>query len=110
MLQLLRVEIYTPVGPHYFHQAPTTKMTVVVREALVCSTHIESQYYSSVLVHFPPVCYYCGQGEETLIENDEIKELKANYAIVYPICFLCHSEGKRPHCKQPSNMAKRRKI
>ena len=28
----------------------------VVREALVCSSLTETQYYSSVLVHFPPVC------------------------------------------------------
>ena len=51
-------------------------MTVLVREALVCSSHIEAQYYSSVLVHFPPVYYYCDQGEEALIVNEEIKELK----------------------------------
>ena len=85
-------------------------MTVVVREACVCSSHTEAQYYSSVLVHFLPVCYYCGQGEEAPINNEEIKELKTSYAVVYPICFFCHSEGKRPYCKQPSHIAKRRKT
>lgn len=85
--------------------------SIVVREALVCSSYIETQYYSAVLVHFEPVCYFCGLGgEESLIDNDEIRELKSSYAVVYPICFLCQSDGKSPHCKQPSNMAKRRKT
>ena len=51
-------------------------MTIVVREVIVCSMHIESQYYITVLIHFPPVCYYCGQGEGALVDNEEIKELK----------------------------------
>ena len=33
---------------------------IVVREGLLCSSVIETQYYSSVLVHFPPICYFCG--------------------------------------------------
>ena len=42
--------------------------------------------------------------------QDQIKELKTLYAIVYPICFLCLSDGKSPHCKHPSNVAKKRKT
>ena len=82
--------------------------TIVVREALVCSSCIETQYYSSVLpvVHFPPACYYCGVPEEALVNDDTIQELKNSYAVVYPICLLCLSDRKKPHCKQPSNMAK----
>ena len=38
----------------------------------MCSSHIETQHYSSVLVHFLPVYFYCSQGEETLIENEKI--------------------------------------
>lgn len=38
--------------------------SIVVREALICSSNMETQYFSSVLVHFPPVCYFCGLGEE----------------------------------------------
>ena len=32
--------------------------TILVRKALVCGLPIETQYYTSVLVHFPPVCFY----------------------------------------------------
>ena len=81
-----------------------------MREAIVCSSYIESQYYSSVHVHFEPVCYYCGVGEEALVEDDHVKELKSMYSIVYPICFLCISDGKSPHCNQPLNVAKKRKM
>ena len=42
--------------------------------------------------------------------DEEVKELKKSYVLVYPICFLCQSDGKHPHCKQLSNMAKRRKT
>ena len=76
----------------------------------MCSSYLEPQYYSSVLVHFPPACYYCGLGEDSLVNDDELKELKEMYAVVYPICFICQSDGKKPHCKQPSNLAKRRKT
>ena len=52
---------------------------------LVRSSYIETQYYSSVLVHFPSVCcYYCGLNEESLEDN----KLENSYAIVNPICFL----------------------
>ena len=79
--------------------------SIVVRAALVCSNPIEAQYYSSKLAHFPPVCYHCGLGEESLADNPEIQELKKCYAIVLPICFLCLHDGKKP-----SNVAKRRKT
>ena len=84
--------------------------SIVAREALVCSNPIESQYYSAKLVHFPPVCYHCGLGEESLVDNVEIQELKKCYAIVFPISFLCVHDGKKPHCKKPSNVAKKRKT
>ena len=73
--------LYT-CGASLFPPGSNYEMTIVVREAIVCSMHIESQYYSAVLIHFPPVCYYCGQGEEALVD---IKELKASYAVVYPV-------------------------
>ena len=76
----------------------------------VLQDHCNLLYYSSVLVHFPPSCYYCGLGEDSLVNDDELKELKEMYAVVYPICFICQSDGKKPHCKQPSNLAKRRKT
>lgn len=50
-----------------------------------CNVHLT--YWSSVLVRFPPVCYYYGLGEEHLFHNDEMKELRTMYATVLHICF-----------------------
>ena len=84
--------------------------SIIVREALVCSSPIEAQYYSAKLIHFPPISYHCGLAEEALADNEEIQELKKCYAIVLPICFICLHDGKKPHCKKPSNVAKKRKT
>ena len=81
--------------------------TIVVRQALSCEEHVEVQYYSSTLCSFPPVCYHCGGPEETLLNNEEVLELKKQFAIVRPICFLCRSSGKRPATRQPNLMAKK---
>ena len=102
-------DLYT-CGASLFPPDSPYQTIIVVRAAIVCSSNMESQYYSSVLIHFEPVCFYCGLGEESLADNDQIKELKTVYAIVYPICFLCLSDGKSPHCKHPSNVAKKRKT
>ena len=74
---------------------------VVVREAVTCASPIELQYYNSVLLHFPPICYFCSLGEENLVNDDHIKELKKLYAIVLPICFICQSDGKFPFVSSP---------
>ena len=92
----------------YLSEMQTTGL-VVVREALTCISPIEAQYYSSVLIHFPPICYYCGLSEENLVDDDEIKELLDCYATVFPICFVCKSDGKSPFCMLPSNVSKRAK-
>ena len=46
---------------------------VIVREAGTCASPIELQYYNSVLLNFPPICYFCGLGEEHLVNDDHIK-------------------------------------
>ena len=56
------------------------------------------------------VCFHCGSPEETLVIDDEIVELKKQYAVVRPICFLCKSDGKKVFISHPSNMAKKRKV
>ena len=66
-----------------------------------CINPIECQYYSSKLVSFPPVCYYCGISEESFVEDDEIQQLREEYAVVRPLCFLCKAEGKS-RCPQMS--------
>ena len=88
---------------------PRESCGIVVREALVCTSPTESQNYSATLVHFPPVCYYCGLGEESLVDSEEI-QLKQMYAIVHPICFVCLSDGKKPFCRKPPNVAKKQKT
>ena len=64
--------LYT-CGAPLFPPGSSLENSIVVREALVCSSYIETQYYSAVLVHFEPVCYFCGLGgEESLVDSDEI--------------------------------------
>ena len=91
-------------GSSLFPEDSPLADTVVVREAVICKTPIESQYYSSVLVHFPPICYYCGLGEESLVDDDELVELRKTYSLI------CISSGKEPFCKLPSNVAKKKKT
>ena len=57
------------------------------------------------------MCYFCGMGEESLVNDDEMKELKQSYAVVYPIwLFLCKWDGKKCHCKMQTNAAKKRRV
>ena len=48
--------IYT-CGSILFPPGSKYENSIIVREALTCSTTIETQYYSSKLVSFPPICY-----------------------------------------------------
>ena len=50
-------------GSVLFPPGSNYESTIVVREALVSPTSVETQYYSSVLMRFPPICYYCRVGE-----------------------------------------------
>ena len=62
------------------------------------------------LCALPPVCYHCGLGEESLVDNAEVQELKQMYAVVHPICFVCLSDGKKLLCRKPSNVAKWQRV
>ena len=84
--------------------------TVVVRQNIGCTNPIETEYYSATFVSFPPVCYYCGAAEESLVEDDNTRQLKQEYAIVRPLCFLCKSEGKTPFVRMPSNVRKHPRL
>ena len=81
--------------------------SIVVRQSLTCVDPMEVQYYSSTLAAFPDVCFHCGTSEESLVEDDNILQLRKEFAIVRPICFLCRSSGKRPATRQANNMAKK---
>lgn len=64
--------LYT-CGAPLFPPGLPIENSIVVRE---CAPHTLKQYYSAGLVHFEPVCYFCGLGgEESLVDNDEIQEL-----------------------------------
>ena len=62
--------------------------SLVVRQNIQCTSPVEAQYYSAKLVNFPPVCYYCGGSKETLINDEEMTELKQQYAVVRPMFFM----------------------
>ena len=47
---------------------------ICVRENLSCGDPIELSYFSATLVHFPPVCYWCGLSEETLVRDQELAQ------------------------------------
>ena len=101
-------KLYT-CGSFLFPPASGYSLTIVARQCLTCQDPIEVQYYSSTMVAFPQVCYHCGAPEETLLNDIEIIELKKQFAIVRPICFLCRSSGKRPSTRQPNLVAKKLK-
>ena len=85
--------------------------TVVVRQNIGCTNPMETQYYSATLVSFPPVCHYCGAGEECFVEDDSIRDLKKEEcAVVHPICFICKAEGKTPYVRMPTNVRKRSRL
>ena len=46
---------------------------------LWCVLHLSK--HSATLVRFPPICYHCGMGEESLVNNDHIQELKKQYPL-----------------------------
>ncbi|SMN01555.1 hypothetical protein SPONL_2127 [uncultured Candidatus Thioglobus sp.] len=96
-------------GCGLFHKSSSFFETIVVRQKISCTAPMEAQYFSSKLVSFPPVCYYCGCPEEMLSTDPAIAQLKEEYSVVRPICFLCVSSGKKVYTSHPSNMAKRRK-
>ena len=49
------------------------------------------------------MCYYCGMTEESFVDDATTQQLRQEYAVVQPLCFLCHSEGKTPFVKMPTN-------
>jgi hypothetical protein len=83
---------------------------ICVRENLSCGDPIELSYFSATLVHFPPVCYWCGLSEETLVRDQQFTDLARNYQTAHAICMFCKQEGKQPFTRHPLNAPKRRKT
>lgn len=73
---------------HEFHSL------VITRQAIGCSSHVETEYYSSTTVSFPDCCFYCGT-QEMLIDDQYISDLKKKFAVVRPLCSLCRDSDKQ---------------
>ena len=81
--------LFPPTSPYH--------STIVTRANLSCRDCAEAQYYRATLIKFKLVCSHFGLPEETLVEDQLVHTLKERKQIVWPICFLCRSEGKEPH-------------
>jgi hypothetical protein len=55
-------------------------------------------FSSSGTGRFVSVCYHCGASED-LIENEEIKSLQREFAVVRPICQSCIDLGLQPNTR-----------
>ena len=53
--------------------------------------------------------YWCENVEETVVLDEEVRELQQKFQTVHPICFICKTDGKRPFTRHPLNFAKRPK-
>ena len=80
-------------GCQLFPSGSPFHTTIVCQQAMSCNDLMETQYYSSSCISFPSVCWFCTMPEETLVNDDFIQNLRCEYAIVRPICFLCRSNG-----------------
>ena len=77
--------------------------SVVVRVSITCQ--METQYYGATTVHFPKSCYHCGEVEPDMILNDQyIQELKQQFAVVQPLCKVCHDADSEAKTRAPNNV------
>ena len=82
--------------------------TIIVKQNCSCADPMEASYYSSTLVKFSSICVFCGMGEDSLVDD---VDLKRQYGIVRPLCLACKTKGKTHKVSHPNNVAnKRRRI
>ena len=86
------IELVDECGMPLFHSESSLNRTIVVRQKLTCSSHIEVQYYSAKLIKLPAICYWCGGAQETLVYDEDYTQLQREFKVVRPICI---SEGKQ---------------
>ena len=56
---------------------------ISVTEERPVTVPIETGYYGAVSVHFPAMCYYCGQGDpDQLLDDEYIKALRQQFAVI----------------------------
>ena len=84
-LQRVKDEGVYSCGVSLFPDMHPLRHTVVVREALKCSSLVEITYFSSPRVCFDACCIYCGTSDD-LVDDDEVKAVRKCYHTVRPIC------------------------
>lgn len=94
MLRLKEDHVYTCGDPMVAEDVEDPGM--VGREAINCTTEVETSYFSTSLNHYlPPVCVHCGSVDSLLDDTDPyISGLFEQYSIVRPICQICKNNGK----------------
>ena len=99
--------VYT-CGSVIFHPNSPYHNAIVVRQNCSCTDPMEASYYSSALVKFPSVCFYCGMGKDSLIDD---VELKRKFGIVRPLCSVRKGQGRTHKVSHPNNVTnKKRRI
>ena len=80
-------------GMSLFLDSHCLRDTIVVREAICCSSLVEATYYSSQRVSFDFCCIHCGSSDH-LYDGDEMRAKKEQYQTVRPICEPCKLSGR----------------
>ncbi|GBB87230.1 hypothetical protein RclHR1_13680003 [Rhizophagus clarus] len=63
---------------------------VYVRQKIYCNSPIEAVYYSCRHLKTEIICFYCGD-ENELLEPDD--NLKKKFTTIYPFCQICKDKG-----------------
>lgn len=105
--QAIEPQLYT-CGSALFPPTSPYHSTIVVCRANSCTDPVVTQYYSAKLV-IPAVCYYCGMSEETLVNDEEIQELKQQYVVVCPFFFFSQHKAST-HTQATPIIWKRKKT
>ena len=94
-------------GVSLFPDIHPLRHSIVVREALKCSSLVETAYYSSPRVCFEACCIYCGTSDN-LVDDDEVKEVRKCYHTVRPICAQCKCRGRSLVTRGPKNFTSKK--
>ena len=101
-VQRIKDEGVYSCGMSVFPDAHPLRHSVVVKEALKCSSLVEAAYYSSPRVCFESCCVHCGSSGN-LVDDEDIKEAQTQYHTVRPICTQCKCQGKKLVTRGPTN-------
>ncbi len=87
-VQLVKNEGTYTCGVSLFPAAHSLRHSVIVKEALKCSSLVEAAYYSSPRVCFEACCVYCGTVDD-LVDDEQVRDTRKRYHTVRPICGQC---------------------